>query len=151
MIGSLMYLTASRPDLVFVVCMCARYQAKPTKNHLESIKHGFQYLKGTIKMGLWYPKDTAMALTAYPDADHVGCQDTCRSTSGSAQVVRIPTEAEYIAMSGCSVCYESAILDSDLPIDILDSGLPNFLYAAVCLILDKMAEENVPAPTRIDE
>ncbi|GJV06734.1 retrovirus-related pol polyprotein from transposon TNT 1-94 [Tanacetum coccineum] len=70
MIGSLMYLTASRPDLVFAVCMCARYQSKPTKKHLEAVKRVFRYLQGTINMGLWYPKDTAMALTAYADADH---------------------------------------------------------------------------------
>ncbi|GJU79697.1 retrovirus-related pol polyprotein from transposon TNT 1-94 [Tanacetum coccineum] len=117
MVGSLMYLTASRPDLVFVVCMCARYQAKPTKKHLEAIKRVFRYLKGTINMGLWYPKDNAMSLTAYADADHAGCQDSRRSTSGSAQFLgdrlvswsskkqrstAISTiEAEYIAMSGC--------------------------------------------------
>ncbi|GJT52089.1 retrovirus-related pol polyprotein from transposon TNT 1-94 [Tanacetum coccineum] len=117
MVGSLMYLTASRPDLVFVVCMCARYQAKPTKKHLEAIKRIFRYLKGTINMGLWYPKDNAMSLTAYADADHAGCQDSRRSTSGSAQFLgdRLvswsskkqrstaisTTEAEYIAMSGC--------------------------------------------------
>nr|GEW93388.1 retrovirus-related Pol polyprotein from transposon TNT 1-94 [Tanacetum cinerariifolium] len=85
MVGSLMYLAASRPDLVSAVCMCARYQAKPTKKHLEALKRVFRYLKGTINWGLWYPKDTAMALTAYADADHAGCQDTRRSTSGSAQ------------------------------------------------------------------
>ncbi|GJS72028.1 hypothetical protein Tco_0704869 [Tanacetum coccineum] len=88
MVGSLMYLTASRPDLVFAVCMCARYQAKPTKKHLEAIKRIFRYLKGTINMGLWYPKDNAMSLIAYADADHAGCQDSRR-------------KAEYIAMSGC--------------------------------------------------
>ncbi|GJR42953.1 retrovirus-related pol polyprotein from transposon TNT 1-94 [Tanacetum coccineum] len=117
MVGSLMYLTASRPDLVFVVCMCARYQASPTKKHLEALKRVFRYLRGTINWGLWYPKDTAMALTAYADADHAGCQDTRRSTSGSAQFLGdklvswsskkqkstaiSTTEAEYIAMSGC--------------------------------------------------
>nr|GEX53938.1 hypothetical protein [Tanacetum cinerariifolium] len=85
MVGSLMYLTASRPDLVFAICMCARYQASPTKKHLEVLKRVFQYLRGTINWGLWYPKDTAIALTAYVDADHAGCQDTRRSTSGSAQ------------------------------------------------------------------
>ncbi|GJR22480.1 retrovirus-related pol polyprotein from transposon TNT 1-94 [Tanacetum coccineum] len=79
MVGSLMYLTASRPDLVFAVCMCARYQAKPTKKHLEAIKRIFRYLKGTINMGLWYPKDNAMSLTAYADADHAGCQDSRRN------------------------------------------------------------------------
>ncbi|GJR56593.1 hypothetical protein Tco_1407114 [Tanacetum coccineum] len=82
MVGSLMYLTASRPDLVFAVCMCARYQAKPTKKHLEAIKRIFRYLKGTINMGLWYPKDNAMSLTAYADADHVGCQDSRRNWKG---------------------------------------------------------------------
>ncbi|GJZ00924.1 retrovirus-related pol polyprotein from transposon TNT 1-94 [Tanacetum coccineum] len=87
MVGCLMYLTASRPDLVFVVCMCARYQSKPTKKHLEAVKRIFWYIQGTINMRLWYSKDTAMALTAYVDADHAGCQDTRRSTSGSAQLL----------------------------------------------------------------
>ncbi|GKD89759.1 retrovirus-related pol polyprotein from transposon TNT 1-94, partial [Tanacetum coccineum] len=85
MIGSLMYLTSSRPDLVFDVCMCARYEAKPTEKHLHGVKRIFRYLRGTINMGLWYSKDTGIALTAYADADHVGCQDIRRSTSGSAQ------------------------------------------------------------------
>ncbi|GKD72179.1 hypothetical protein Tco_1330461 [Tanacetum coccineum] len=88
MVSSLMYLTASRPDLVFDVCMCVRYQASPTKKHLEALKRVFWYLRGTINWGLWYPKDTAMALTTYADADHASCQDTRR-------------KAEYIAMSGC--------------------------------------------------
>ncbi|GJY55798.1 hypothetical protein Tco_0454913 [Tanacetum coccineum] len=85
MIGSLMYLTTSRPGLIFVVCMCARYQSKPTKKHIEAVTRVFRYLQGSINMGIWYPKDAAMALTAYADADHAGCQDTRRSTSGSAQ------------------------------------------------------------------
>nr|GEV61815.1 copia protein [Tanacetum cinerariifolium] len=85
MVGSLMYLTASRSDLVFAVCMYARYEAKPTKKHLEALKRVFRYLKRTINWDLWYSKDTVMALTAYADADHAGCQDTRRSTSGSAQ------------------------------------------------------------------
>ena len=117
MIGSLMYLTASRPDLLFAVCMCARYQSRPTKRHMEAVKRVFRYLKGTTHMGLWYPKDTAMALTAYSDADHAGCQDTRRSTSGGAQFLGeklvswstkkqlstsiSSTEAEYISMSSC--------------------------------------------------
>ncbi|GJR94956.1 retrovirus-related pol polyprotein from transposon TNT 1-94 [Tanacetum coccineum] len=116
-VGSLMYLTASRPDLVFVVCMCARYQTSPIKKHLEAFKRVFRYLSGTINWGLWYPKDTVMALTAYADADHAGCQDTQRSTSGSAQFLGdklvswsskkqkstaiSTTEAEYITMSRC--------------------------------------------------
>ncbi|GKB59585.1 retrovirus-related pol polyprotein from transposon TNT 1-94 [Tanacetum coccineum] len=85
MVGSLVYLTSSRPDLVFAVCMCARYQAKPTEKHLHAVKHVFRYLKGTINMGLWYSKDTGITLTAYADVDHAGCHETRRSTSGSAQ------------------------------------------------------------------
>ncbi|GKC58308.1 retrovirus-related pol polyprotein from transposon TNT 1-94 [Tanacetum coccineum] len=83
MIGSLMYLTSSRPNLLFAVCMCARYQARPTEKHLHAVKRIFRYLRGTTNMGLWYSKDTSIALIAYADADHVGCQDTRRSTSGS--------------------------------------------------------------------
>ncbi|GJV75781.1 retrovirus-related pol polyprotein from transposon TNT 1-94 [Tanacetum coccineum] len=85
MVGSLMYLTASRPDLVFVVCMCARYQASPTKKHLEALKRVFRYLKGTINWGLLYPKDTAMALTAYADADHAAGHQRNRRALRSQQ------------------------------------------------------------------
>ncbi|GKB13287.1 retrovirus-related pol polyprotein from transposon TNT 1-94 [Tanacetum coccineum] len=81
MIGTLMYLTSSRPYLVFVVCMCARYQAKPTEKNLYTVKRIFQYLRGTINIGLWYSKDSCIALTAFANADHTGCQDTRKSTS----------------------------------------------------------------------
>ncbi|GJT21656.1 retrovirus-related pol polyprotein from transposon TNT 1-94 [Tanacetum coccineum] len=92
-------------------------EAKPTENHLNVVKQIFQYLKGTINMGIWCLKDTDMSLTTYSDADHAGCQDTRHSTSGSAQflgdklvswsskkqksTVISSTEAEYIALSGC--------------------------------------------------
>ncbi|GJY50437.1 retrovirus-related pol polyprotein from transposon TNT 1-94 [Tanacetum coccineum] len=78
-IGTLMYLTASRPDLTFAVCMCARYQVKPTEKHLHAIKRIFKYLRGTVNRGLWYPMDFSIAITTYADADHAGCQDTRRS------------------------------------------------------------------------
>ncbi|GKA55606.1 retrovirus-related pol polyprotein from transposon TNT 1-94 [Tanacetum coccineum] len=117
MVGTLMYLTSSRPDLVYAVCMCARYQAWPTKKHLHAVKRIFRYLRGTVNRGLWYSKDSAIALTTFADADHAGCQDTRRSTSRSMQLlgdrlvswsskrqkstVISSTEAEYIALSGC--------------------------------------------------
>ncbi|GJV30725.1 retrovirus-related pol polyprotein from transposon TNT 1-94 [Tanacetum coccineum] len=117
MIGTLLYLTACRPDLQFAICMCARYQARPTEKHLLAVKRVFRYLKGTVNRGLWYPKDSSIALTAFADADHAGCQDTRRSTSGSMQFLgdRLiswsskrqksaaisSTKAEYIALSGC--------------------------------------------------
>nr|GEW65295.1 retrovirus-related Pol polyprotein from transposon TNT 1-94 [Tanacetum cinerariifolium] len=115
MIGSLMYLTSSRPDLTYAVCLCARYQAKPIEKHLNAVKRIFRYLKGTINMGLWYSKDISMSLTAYADADHAGCQDTRRSKSGSTQflgdklvswsskkqksIAISSTKAEYISLS----------------------------------------------------
>ncbi|GKD26446.1 retrovirus-related pol polyprotein from transposon TNT 1-94 [Tanacetum coccineum] len=96
------------------------YQASPTKKHLEALKRVFRYLRGTINWGLWYPKDTDMALTAYADADHAGCQDIRRSTSGSAQFLGdklvswsskkqksttiSTTEAEYIAIAIALCC-----------------------------------------------
>nr|GEW29330.1 hypothetical protein [Tanacetum cinerariifolium] len=85
MIGTLLYLTASRPDLQFAICMCARYQARPTKKHLHAVKRIFRYLRRTVNRGPWYPKDSSVALISFVDADHVGFQDTCRSTSGSLQ------------------------------------------------------------------
>ncbi|GKG49456.1 hypothetical protein Tco_0515908, partial [Tanacetum coccineum] len=72
MIGNLIYLTASRPDLQFAICVCARYQAQPTEKHLHAVKRIFRYLRA------WYRKDSSIALTAFADADHAGCQDTRR-------------------------------------------------------------------------
>nr|GEV54597.1 hypothetical protein [Tanacetum cinerariifolium] len=73
MIGSLMYVTSSRPDIMFATCMCARYQANPNEYHVSAVKRIVRYLKGTINLGLWYPKDSGFDLTAYSDADHAGC------------------------------------------------------------------------------
>nr|GFB56004.1 uncharacterized mitochondrial protein AtMg00810-like [Tanacetum cinerariifolium] len=75
----------TKPDQIKKKQEAWKSPASPTKKHLEALKRVFRYLRGTINWGLWYPKDTAMALTAYADADHAGCQDTRRSTSGSAQ------------------------------------------------------------------
>ncbi|GKC56389.1 retrovirus-related pol polyprotein from transposon TNT 1-94 [Tanacetum coccineum] len=86
-IDILMYLTSSRPDLVFVVCMYVRYQAKPTEKHLHAVKRIFRYLRGTINMDMWYSKGSCIALTAFADADHAGYQDTKKSTSGSTQLL----------------------------------------------------------------
>ncbi|GKF98667.1 hypothetical protein Tco_0297450 [Tanacetum coccineum] len=85
MVGALMYLTASRPDIVHATCYCARYQAKPTEKHLIVVKRIFRYLKDTINIGLWYPKDTYFELIAFLDSDHAGCLDSRMSTSGGIQ------------------------------------------------------------------
>ncbi|GJY91079.1 hypothetical protein Tco_0506275 [Tanacetum coccineum] len=85
MIGGLMYLTASRPDIAYATFVCARYQARPTVKHLKEVKRIFRYLRQSYNMGLWYPKDSGFELIAYSDADHAGCKDDCKSTSGGLQ------------------------------------------------------------------
>nr|GFA40190.1 hypothetical protein [Tanacetum cinerariifolium] len=84
-VGALMYLTASRPDIMHETCYCSQYQAQPTEKHLTAVKRIFRYLKDTIHMGLWYPKDTGFELTAFSDSDHAGCLDSHKSTSGGIQ------------------------------------------------------------------
>nr|GEV90500.1 copia protein [Tanacetum cinerariifolium] len=118
MVGAFMYLTASRPDIMHATCYCARYQAKPTEKHLTVVKRIFRYLKDTIHMGLWYPKDTGFELTAFIDSGHAGCLDSCKSTSGGIQFLgggklvswsskkqyctsMSSIEAEYVSLSTC--------------------------------------------------
>nr|GEU31510.1 uncharacterized mitochondrial protein AtMg00810-like [Tanacetum cinerariifolium] len=110
-IGPLMYLTSSRPDLVQAVCYCARYQARLTEKHLKEVKIIFRYLRGTIDVGLWYPKDSGFELTAFLDAHHARCIDTCKSTSGGIQflgdklVSWMSKKQECTAMSSAEVEY----------------------------------------------
>nr|GFA14838.1 hypothetical protein [Tanacetum cinerariifolium] len=118
MIGSLMYVTSSRPDIMFATCMCARYQENPNEHHMSAVKRIFRYLRGTINLGLWYSKDSGFDLTAYSDADHAGCHLDRKSTSDSLHFlgdklvcwsskkqncVSISTaEFEYVAVSCCA-------------------------------------------------
>nr|GEX16119.1 retrovirus-related Pol polyprotein from transposon TNT 1-94 [Tanacetum cinerariifolium] len=85
MIGSLMYLTSSRPDIMFVVCACARYQVNPKVSHFHAMKRIFKYLKGHLKLGLWYPKDLPFDLVAYTDSDYAGASLNRKSTTGGCQ------------------------------------------------------------------
>nr|GEZ32154.1 copia protein [Tanacetum cinerariifolium] len=117
MIGALMYLTSSRPDIVHVTCLCARYQAKPTENHLKEVKRIFRYLRGTVNTGLWYIKDFGFELTGFSDGDYAGCKDTFKSTFGGAQFLGEKlvswsskkqdctalsiVEAKYVFLSAC--------------------------------------------------
>nr|GEZ64292.1 retrovirus-related Pol polyprotein from transposon TNT 1-94 [Tanacetum cinerariifolium] len=114
-IGSLMYLTSSRPDIVQAVCFCARYQSRPTEKHLKEVKRIFRYLRGTVNMGLYYPKGSSFELTAFSDVDHTECIDSHKITSGGIQflgdklvswmskkdncTVMSSAEAEYVALS----------------------------------------------------
>ncbi|GJT62123.1 retrovirus-related pol polyprotein from transposon TNT 1-94 [Tanacetum coccineum] len=108
-----------------------RYQAKPTKKHLKAIKRVFQYLRGTINWGLWYPKDTAMALTAYADADHAVSWSSKKQKSTAIST----TEAEYIAMSGCSaqiLCMRSQLTDYSFAFNNIPLYCDNKSAIALC-------------------
>nr|GFA75688.1 uncharacterized mitochondrial protein AtMg00810-like [Tanacetum cinerariifolium] len=117
MIGALMYLTSSRPDIVHDTCLCARYLAKPTEKHLKEVKRIFRYLRGTVNKSLWYTKDSGFELTGFLDADYARCKDTFKSTSSGAQFLGeklvcwslkkqdctalSTAEAEYVSLSSC--------------------------------------------------
>ncbi|GJY48602.1 retrovirus-related pol polyprotein from transposon TNT 1-94 [Tanacetum coccineum] len=87
MFGALMYLTTSRLDIVHATCYCAHYQAKPTEKYLKEVNRIFWYLKNTIHMRFWYPKDTSFELGDFLDSDHAGCLNTRKSTSGGIQIL----------------------------------------------------------------
>jgi len=117
MIGSLLYLSASRPDIMFSVCMCVRFQANPKESHLSAVKRIMRYLLGTINIGLWYPKNSTCNLIWYSDSDFAGCKTDRRRTCGTYHfigfvvvswhskkqnsVVLSTTEAEYIFVGSC--------------------------------------------------
>ncbi|GJU62449.1 putative ribonuclease H-like domain-containing protein [Tanacetum coccineum] len=117
MIGSSMYLTASRPDIIFAVCACARFQVTPKVSHLHAVKRIFRYLKGQPKLGLWYPRDSPFDLEAFSDSDYGRASLDRKSTTGGCQflgkmliswqckkqtiVANSTTEAEYVAAANC--------------------------------------------------
>ncbi|GJS92951.1 putative ribonuclease H-like domain-containing protein [Tanacetum coccineum] len=117
MIGSLMYLTASRPDIMFAVCACARFQVTPKVSHLHAVKRIFRYLKGQPKLGLWYPMDSPFDLEAFSDSDYARASLDRKSTTGGCQflgkrliswqckkqtiVANSTTKAEYVAIENC--------------------------------------------------
>ena len=117
MIGSLLYVTTSRPDAMHAVGLVARFQANPKETHVLEIKRIFRYLKGKTKFGLWYPKGNELTLVAYTDVDWAGSIGDRKSTSGVAlylgnylvawsskkqsSVSLSTTKAEYIATTAC--------------------------------------------------
>ncbi|GKA20208.1 hypothetical protein Tco_0700197 [Tanacetum coccineum] len=117
MIGSLMYVTASRPDIMFAVCACSRFQVTPKTSHLSAVKRIFRYLKGKPKLGLWYPRESLFDLESYSDSDYAGANLDRKSTTGGCQflgrrlitwqckkqtiVATSTTEAEYVAAASC--------------------------------------------------
>ncbi|GJT66395.1 putative ribonuclease H-like domain-containing protein [Tanacetum coccineum] len=117
MIGSLMYLTSSRPDIMFAVCACARFQVTPKVSHSHAVKRIFRYLKGQPKLGLWYPRNSPFDLVAYSDSDYARASLDRKSTTGGCQflgcrliswqckkqtvVATSSTKAEYVAAASC--------------------------------------------------
>ncbi|CAM8879729.1 unnamed protein product [Rhodiola kirilowii] len=108
MIGSLLYLTISRPDIMFSVCQCARFQAKPRESHVKAVKRILRYLKGTEKLVLWYPRVKSLRLEGFTDADFAGDKTDRKSTSGLAQFLgsclvswSSKKQVEYVAAAAC--------------------------------------------------
>ncbi|KAJ9547379.1 hypothetical protein OSB04_019922 [Centaurea solstitialis] len=139
MIGSLLYLTTSRPDIMYSTCLCARYQAEPKESHLTAVKRIFRYLKGTPNLGLWYSKDSGFDLTAYSDSDFAGCKIDRKSTTGGCHLLggklvswtskkqnsvsTSTAEAEYVAAGIC--CAQILWLRNQLQdYDIQPSKIP---------------------------
>ena len=87
MIGSLLYLTTSTPDIMFSVCLCAKFQSNPKESHVIAVKRIFRYLKHTPNLGLWYPKGIYFNLIGYTDANYAGSRVEEKSTSGSCQLL----------------------------------------------------------------
>jgi hypothetical protein len=117
MIGSLLYLTVTRPDIQFSVCLCARFQASPRTSHRQVVKRIFRYLRHTPDFGLWYSASSSLALHGFSNADFAGCRLDRKSTSGTCQFLgsslvswssrkqpsfaQSTTEAEYVAAASC--------------------------------------------------
>ncbi|XP_019264631.1 PREDICTED: uncharacterized protein LOC109242232 [Nicotiana attenuata] len=87
MISSLLYLTASRPDIIFSVCKCARFQSAPKESHLTTLKRIIRYLIGIVSHGLWYPRSNMFELEGFSDADIAGDKEDRKSTSGTCQLL----------------------------------------------------------------
>nr|GEZ26337.1 retrovirus-related Pol polyprotein from transposon TNT 1-94 [Tanacetum cinerariifolium] len=132
MIGALMYLTSSRPDIVHATCLCARYQDKLTEKHLKEVKRIFCYLRGTVNTGLWYTKNFGFELTGFSDVDYAGCKDTFKSTSGGAQFLEkadstlsLPSKEASHVVEGPLVASKDTFLSSTLkaaPLEVVFAG-----------------------------
>ncbi|XP_040379776.1 uncharacterized mitochondrial protein AtMg00810-like [Oryza brachyantha] len=150
MIGSLLYLTASRPDIHFAVCLCARFQASPRTSHRQAVKRILRYIKSTLEYGLWYSRSSILSIRAFSDSDFAGCKIDRKSTSGSchflgtslvswssrkqSSVAQSTAKAEYVAAS--SACSQALWMISTLR----DYGLS---FSSVPLLCDNTSAINI--------
>ncbi|GJS75539.1 putative ribonuclease H-like domain-containing protein [Tanacetum coccineum] len=159
MIGSLMYLTASRPDIMFAVSACSRFQVTPTTSNLEAVKKIFKYLKGQPRLGLWYPRESPFVLEAYSDSDYAGANKDRKSTTGGCQflgrrliswqckkqtiVATSSTEAEYVAAANCCgqvvfIFPTGRPLPTDIGVILLVKGTLTALSSIVSTLVQKV-------------
>ncbi|WJX24545.1 hypothetical protein P8452_13640 [Trifolium repens] len=133
MIGSLLYLTASRPDILYSVCLCARFQSDPRELHLTAVKRIFRYLKGTTNLGLLYKKSLDSKLVGFCDADYAGDKIERKSTSGNCQFI---AEAEYISAAKC--CTQLLWMKYQLEdYNIAESSIPLYCGNTAAIHLSK--------------
>nr|GEW06581.1 copia protein [Tanacetum cinerariifolium] len=156
-IGSLLYLTASRPDIMFSVCLCARFQENPKNTHLEAVKNIFRYIRGTNHLGLWYPKGTGIKTVVYADSDHAGDYVDRKSTSGvctfmgccltswftkkQTALTIFTTEAEYVsAEKACqqALWMKQALIDYGIRLDNVPIMCDNkgAIDLSICIYFD---------------
>ncbi|KAL8089092.1 hypothetical protein AgCh_038747 [Apium graveolens] len=158
MIGSLLYLTASRPNIMYATCLCARFQADPREPHLTDMKRIFKYLKGTADLGLWYPRESDFKQIGYSNADFAGCKIDRKSTNGSCQflggrlvswfskkqksISTSTAEAEYIAAGSCCaqiLWMKNQLLDYGLEF----SKIPIYCDNQSAIAMTEMAPKDV--------
>nr|GEV20497.1 hypothetical protein [Tanacetum cinerariifolium] len=165
MIGSLMYLTLSRLDIMFVVCACAHFQVTPKASHLHAVKRIFRYLKGKPHLGLWYPKDSPFNLVPYSDSDYASASLDRKSTIGGCQFLRCrliswqckkqtvvatsSTEVEYVAAASCCaqvLWIQNQLLEYGVSIPRCDEDRLEFMELMVFLLpSDKKVRTKVSA------
>ncbi|GJU23973.1 putative ribonuclease H-like domain-containing protein [Tanacetum coccineum] len=151
MISSLMYLTASRPDIMFAFYACSRFQVTPKTSHLHAVKRIFRYLKGKPKLGLWYPRVSSFVLEAYSDSDYAGANLDRKSTIGGCQflgrrliswqckkqtnVATCTTEAEYVAAANCCgqvLWIQNQMLDYGF--NFMNTKIYNYNESIICIV-----------------
>ena len=129
MMGCMLYLTASRPNIMFSVCMCARFQANPKETHLIAIKRILSYLKHTPNIGLWYPKGAIFELVGYSDSDYAGCKVDRKSTSGGCHLL------------GRSLVSWSSKKQNSVALYMLCMLCTNFIHCRGCMLCTNFIHE----------